>query len=513
MQSNPPTNIPAPPQQNGVVPQKKRRRAKKRKRGSVKISLLIGIAAAFILSTCAAVTLAGLLLFGMGRVTPGVEAMGLDLGGMTEAQAADALQDAMQRVTLRDGERVFSLVAATSGIAFDPVATAANAADQGMGPLFGGLQLPAVVSINQDDFSRALQSIQNQIEQPAKNATIRLVDGQVEAVSPVNGRLLDIPKTVTAFAANPAVELMDGTIDLQMREVAPAVTDATPLLQQASTLLASPLRVRVYNPITDQTDIWEASPAVWGEWIIPQTSEGGGISLALDNAAVESFLQSQQIASGYNIQMDEAVQIINSAVAALNPNATIRIYQQDRIHTVQAGETITSIAWDYGVPYPYIQQANPGVDALTAGMQLTVPSADNFLDFPVVYDKRIVVSISGQWTKVYEDGSLKWDWKSSTGINSSPTWPGIYQIISHEPNAYAANWDLYMPNFMGVYRPIPGSDFTNGFHGFPTRGGGQLLWENSIGTRVTYGCILLSNTNAELLYNWAEEGVVVEILP
>jgi lipoprotein-anchoring transpeptidase ErfK/SrfK len=28
---------------------------------------------------------------------------------------------------------------------------------------------------------------------------------------------------------------------------------------------------------------------------------------------------------------------------------------------------------------------------------------------------------------------------------------------------------------------------------------------------VTYGCILLSNENAEALYNWAQEGVVVEI--
>jgi lipoprotein-anchoring transpeptidase ErfK/SrfK len=113
--------------------------------------------------------------------------------------------------------------------------------------------------------------------------------------------------------------------------------------------------------------------------------------------------------------------------------------------------------------------------------------------------------------RVYEDGNLKWDWLASTGIQSSPTWPGIYQIISHEPNAYAANWDLWMPNFMGVYRPIPGTDFTNGFHGFPTRGASQLLWTNSLGTRVTYGCILLSNENVQALYEWAEEGVIVEI--
>ena len=70
---------------------------------------------------------------------------------------------------------------------------------------------------------------------------------------------------------------------------------------------------------------------------------------------------------------------------------------------------------------------------------------------------------------------------------------------------------LYMPNFMGVYQPVPGAAFTNGFHGFPTRGGGQLLWENSLGRKVTYGCILLHNNNMQQLYNWAEEGVVVEI--
>jgi lipoprotein-anchoring transpeptidase ErfK/SrfK len=30
---------------------------------------------------------------------------------------------------------------------------------------------------------------------------------------------------------------------------------------------------------------------------------------------------------------------------------------------------------------------------------------------------------------------------------------------------------------------------------------------------VTYGCILLSNENAAQLYDWAEQGVIAEILP
>ncbi len=70
-----------------------------------------------------------------------------------------------------------------------------------------------------------------------------------------------------------------------------------------------------------------------------------------------------------------------------------------------------------------------------------------------------------------------------------------------------------MPYFMGIYRPVPTVDFMNGFHGFPTRDGATLLWTSSLGSPVTFGCILLSTENAEVLFSWAEAGVVVEIRP
>ncbi len=89
--------------------------------------------------------------------------------------------------------------------------------------------------------------------------------------------------------------------------------------------------------------------------------------------------------------------------------------------------------------------------------------------------------------------------------------PGVFQVISHDDTAYAGNWNLYMPYFMSIYEAVPG--FYNGIHGFPWRNGSQILWENALGRRVTYGCILVSTRNAELLYAWAEDGVVTEIQP
>jgi lipoprotein-anchoring transpeptidase ErfK/SrfK len=179
---------------------------------------------------------------------------------------------------------------------------------------------------------------------------------------------------------------------------------------------------------------------------------------------------------------------------------------------VQAGETLASIGRDYGIPYPWIQQANPDMgETLGVGQQLTIPSPDRMLPLPVVEGKRIIVSIAEQRVWVYENGALKWDWAASTGIDSSPTAPGIFQVQSHEANAYAGNWDLWMPFFLGIYQPVPVSPFMNGFHGFPTRNGSTLLWTGDLGHKVTYGCILLSTDNARALYEWAEDGVVVEV--
>lgn len=295
------------------------------------------------------------------------------------------------------------------------------------------------------------------------------------------------------------------TITTQMRHT----------LDVSRILVLNPLLVRLYDPVTGDFATWELPIANWDSWLsaTPDASAPNGYRFDIEAQGVTDFLMTQQaqhLDASRFINMAEALDQIQIAVQN-NAQATLRVYHNSRQHVVSAGETIISIAWDYGIPYLYIQEANNGISSLSVGQTITIPPADIFIELTPNSTKRIEVSIPEQRVRVYENGALLWDWGASTGINSSPTWRGVYQILSHEINAYAGNWNLWMPNFMGVYRPIPNADFTNGFHGFPTRGGGQLLWENSIGTRVTYGCILLSNTHIQQLYTWAEEGVVVEI--
>jgi lipoprotein-anchoring transpeptidase ErfK/SrfK len=476
------------------------------------------------LMSCAALTL-GLGLIFAGGVLPGVRSGGVALGSLSQAQAAEKLVQNWQTITIRDGQRAWKINPATLGIMLDADSTAKTAYDAGRSNLgalipgvLGHVDVPPFVNVNLVAAEAGLNDLLAQVEQAPVNAGVRVVNGQVETTEPVNGRILDVSATLAQVQRNAGAALADGMLELVMQSVQPSVMDATPMLQQARQLLSSPLDIRAYDPATGDSVYWSAMPEEWGNWLTaaPDSSQSTGLNLTANDQDIRDFLNAKSASSLDNsrfLQLDEAVANVQQTIENGQTTPYVRVYHHDGQYVVQAGETITSIAWDVGVPYLFIQEANGGITSISPGQTITIPSPDTFMPYPVVPDKRIVVSISQQRTWVFENGAIKWDWPTSTGISDSPTWPGIYQIISHEPNAYAGNWDLWMPHFMGVYQPIPGSDFTNGFHGFPTRGGWQLLWTNSLGTKVTYGCILLSNENAETLYNWAEEGVVVEIQP
>jgi lipoprotein-anchoring transpeptidase ErfK/SrfK len=472
--------------------------------------------------TCLALTLGVGVIFGSG-VLPGVHAAGIDLGGLSPEEAEGVLRAEWATITLRDRDRTWQIDREALGIRFDAAATARRAYRQGredgdlLRALLGSVHLPPVVEIDREMLRASLETLADRVEIAPVNAGVELVDGQVRATPPQNGRGLDLEATLARLNGSAADELADGAFDLVMVTLTPAVTDSAPMIAAAEQILGNPLTLRAHDPVTGDSVIWELMPEAWARWLtaIPAADSPTGLALWLEEGPARAYLTEQAsiFDSTRYIDIDEAVAAAQGAVAQGSTRATLRVYHHDRQHVVQPGESIVSIAWDYGVPYPWLQQANPGVNSLSVGQTITIPSPDNFMPYPVVPDKRIVVSISEQRTRVYENGALLWDWAASTGIRDSPTWPGIYQVISHEINAYAGNWNLWMPHFMGVYQPIPGADFTNGFHGFPTRGGGQLLWENSLGRRVTYGCILLSSGNARQLYEWAEQGVVVEIRP
>jgi LysM repeat protein len=475
-----------------------------------------------------AVALIALLLYRSDLILPGVQILGVELGGKSKAEAAALLQQNwQQRTILLDADdTTWTVTPAMLGMTLHAEATAQVAHRQGRSlatlqdALEAGWQvsISPVWSLDPTVAEANMQTLAPQLDVPPVDAGLRVVGGRVEATPSQAGRTLDVAATMAWLKQNAAQVFTEGRLPLVMAPVPPAVTDASAVLAQANQLLANPLSIRAYDPISDERLAWAVAPDVWGTWLSLGVDPAAPTQLHWELVAekVQAFLAEQAATLGPDryLALDGAVAAVREAITAPSWDVPLRIYHHERQHVVQPGDTLAKLARDYGIPYPWIQQANPGLgDTLYADQVLTIPSPDVLLPLLVVENKRIVVSLSEQKVWAYENGALKWEWPVSTGIPSSPTSPGVFQVQTHEPNAYASQWDLWMPHFMGIYRPVPTADFMNGFHGFPTRGGSRLLWTGDLGHPVTYGCILVSTENAVALYEWAEEGVVVEVRP
>ena len=121
--------------------------------------------------------------------------------------------------------------------------------------------------------------------------------------------------------------------------------------------------------------------------------------------------------------------------------------------------------------------------------------------------KYILVDLSEQHMYVYEGDGLTYSFVASTGINGG-TRIGNFAVQSKIPNAYGSTWDIWMPDWLGIYWS---SGLENGIHALPILPNGATLWAGFLGRPISYGCVVLGTYDAEVLYNWAEIGTPVDI--
>jgi lipoprotein-anchoring transpeptidase ErfK/SrfK len=122
-------------------------------------------------------------------------------------------------------------------------------------------------------------------------------------------------------------------------------------------------------------------------------------------------------------------------------------------------------------------------------------------------NKYILVDISEQHLYAYEGDALVYSFVASTGIENS-TRVGTFAVQTKMPTAYASTWDLWMPNWLGIYYS---HGLENGIHALPILSNGATLWEGFLGRPVSYGCVVLGTYESQLLYDWSEIGTTVEI--
>ena len=135
----------------------------------------------------------------------------------------------------------------------------------------------------------------------------------------------------------------------------------------------------------------------------------------------------------------------------------------------------------------------------------TVPNQDAVSSYGG--NKYVLVDISEQHMYVYEGDALVYSFVASTGMNNA-TRVGTFSVLDKIPSAYGATWNIWMPNWLGIY--YAGS-LENGIHALPIMQNGATLWEGYLGVPISYGCVVLGTYESQLLYDWAEVGTLVEI--
>jgi len=188
-------------------------------------------------------------------------------------------------------------------------------------------------------------------------------------------------------------------------------------------------------------------------------------------------------------------------------------------HIVATGENLFRIAMHYGLTTAQLAAANGIVNpnSVYVGQVLRIPGAAQVIHpapAPVTGGyagaKKIVVSISRQHLWAYQGDQVVYSFVASTGLATSPTKPGTFQVLDRIPNAYASTWNLQMPYWLGIY--YVGS-IENGIHALPILSNGQRLWSGYLGRPVSFGCIVLDTQAAHQLYDWADVGTPVVVQP
>ena len=473
------------------------------------------------------------LLAGVGLVyetqkliLPGVSTTNLDLSGLTQAQAMHTLDEkwnVTHRLTISAADRSWQISPVELGLFLDPAATARAAYQVARGSLPVELtqilhrepqDLLPVIGYRQDLARATITRLANELYQTPQEPAIRLNQGQWIATPGKAGLEVDVDATLAQISADPLGVFFKSQVNLIMKPVNTQGSDLSAVVEKLQTFIQKPFLIKVYDPIQNELLDWSLSPEAVASWVVVNDLSSPEPDITLDPARFNAYLQ-KKAASLAPLRALEPFQEPLNLTQFWQEGLTLQLMARHlpTTYTVTAGDTLWNIARKVQVQYWMILKANPGVSdaALRTGQVLQIPSKNEMLPLPVVMGKRIVVSISQQRMWTYENGQLRKEYVISTGISSSPTMPGVYQVQSHIENAYAANWDLWMPNFLGIYQAVPG--FWNGIHGLPIMSNGVRLWANVLGQPITYGCVLMDLKDGQDVYNWADEGVVVEIDP
>ncbi len=461
------------------------------------------------------------------RIFPNVYALGVPVGDLTPTEAEAAIQakwDGEIFINLTvDGEIIKQVTPSQLGLSIDVAAMADSARSAGLTGLPFGVEVEPVVSVDYGKAQTVFLDLTEVIYILPYEAGFKWSGGKLVTVPGRQGRHLDITGAMEKLLQYPSQALAEQRFELPTIPLMPNVMDSSPYIEEAHAFLGGDVRLNGYDPFVHEKITWLVDQRTAAEWLI-----AGQNGLAVRTDVFSAFIKSlnQDLINGATarfIDELEAIRKLQEGLNTKNANVVVRVQHLPKSYTVENSDNGYKIGRKNGLPYQLIYESNPNINwrALNVGDEIQIPSRDALIPVDPLPHKRIVIDIESQWLVAFEYDQMVFSWGISSGRETAPTYPGIYQIMTHNDVAFGGSYALCedagtncaqwrMNWFMGIYEVVPG--LMNGFHGAVQLPNGGYLGGGGVYEPVTYGCIMSPDVYSEELYAWAEDGTIVEIL-
>jgi vancomycin resistance protein YoaR len=382
------------PVESSTAPEKLQAQPAKPRNSALRV-LAVVLAAAATLVFSSALSAPVYQQFNNGKIYPGVSVYGVDLSGLTAAEAAQRISLGFTypwdgRITFQYREKTWVATPADLGLRLDLLTTVNNAYAVGRSKdLLGNLEDQtqarfigvAVPPVLQYDFGKALvylQGVAAEVDQPAQEAKLEmdLNNMDVVAIPGQMGKQIDIA-AMYGLIADPIGHLKDAVIPLDVTEYPPDVMDATPQAETARNLLSQDFALTIENSLPGDPPSWLLTPSMLADMLTfrkVKDTTGTHYLLALDEGKLANLLMplaaplSRKVANARYLFNESTRQldlyIPSQPGRELNVEKTIRSIQD----AVSQGAHGAPLGFDFAAP-----EIGDAMDASALGITELLP--------------------------------------------------------------------------------------------------------------------------------------------
>jgi vancomycin resistance protein YoaR len=273
--------------------------------------------------------LIGLLIFGAslvaffigfqvwyaGRIFPGTQVAGIDVGGLTQQEAARLIAERVTypqegKIVLRMGDTLWNASPLQLGLFLDAQTSARNAYQLGRSGFMNerfreqfdtwyyGHDVPPSLVFDQRAAYSFLSNLAQEINLPTVEASLALRGTEVEVLPGQVGRTVDIEKTLLAVSLQ-VQSMRDGVITLFIEESTPVILDASAQAELARSMLSQPLTISMPEGESDTAGPWTIDPQTLAAMLAFERVEkdnGMQYEVRMDSSQLRQYLL--QVAPG-----------------------------------------------------------------------------------------------------------------------------------------------------------------------------------------------------------------------